>query len=197
MAFRGTYVKFDACISTYSTCGLWHSKEDWGVNRCFFTSDWKSGPSSFQKKKTHYSFGDAHIAHKNKSTSWGGGLSILPMYTLRGESTCPSASIPGIQHQREGPWRIFKRKGPTASSKSDKLILLVWTCSQLFQLTFLVWTCSRVYDDMILLDHTMRPHLRALSGHAAPCHGPYHTRSIQESPFGNHRCVGRVIACDD
>ena len=56
------------------------------------------------------------------------GLFENPVYTLRGETTCPRVNIPASQHQREGPGRNFNRKGlPRASPKSDKSTFLVRT----------------------------------------------------------------------
>ena len=93
------------------------------------------------------------------------GLFENPVYTLRGETTCPRVNIPASQHQREGPGRNFNRKGlPRASPKSDKSTFLVRTFIPGAMTICYFWTTP--WD----------AHLCAFSAQkAAPCHGPYHT----------------------
>ena len=105
-----------------------------------------------------------------------------PAYTLRGESTCPSAGSAGTQYQREGPGRRLKRKGTKASSKSDKV-------------PFLVLFCSLVYDDRQLLDHAMRPQIRSGICTAPPYHGQYHTENLRRVRLGFAVC--REIPTND
>lgn len=99
-----------------------------------------------------------------------------PAYISRGETTCPSASIPGTRHQKD----------QGQDEKNDKLAFLVqtsvpgattiiccfWTTPG--DLTFLCVICTRC----------------TLSR-------PISHRTYRKSLFGNHRCVDRVIACND
>ena len=97
-----------------------------------------SDPRWFLKKRTAFHIWRARIL---PTKTLSRGQFEHDAWTLRGETTCPSANIPATQHQRDGSEISFNRKGPRASSKNDTL-------------TFLIRTCSRGYDDMLLLDHT-------------------------------------------
>ena len=139
-------------------------KEDWGVTWRFCTLLFeKRCWLVFEKIQRHYVhvWGTRILPRKTLSR----GLFENPAYTLRGETTCPSANIPASQHQREGPGRSFNRKGlPRASPKSDKSTFLVRTFIPGAMTICYFWTTP--WD----------AHLCAFSAQkAAPCHGPYHT----------------------
>ena len=114
-------------------------KEDWGVTWRFCTLLFeKRCWLVFEKIQRHYVhvWGTRILPRKTLSR----GLFENPAYTLRGETTCPSANIPASQHQREGPGRSFNRKGlPRASPKSDKSTFLVRTYSGAMMISY-SWT---------------------------------------------------------
>ena len=132
MAFRGTYVKFDACISTYSTCGLWHSKEDWGVNRCFFTSDWKSGPSSFQKKKRITALGTRILPTKTKAPLEGAVWASYLCTPSAVRARAPALAFQGYNTREKGLGEYLNEKDQRQAQKVTSwysLFELVPSCS--------------------------------------------------------------------